>query len=177
MMALPWLILHQMRCTSYFNKSNLRSIYIKCPPSASPSLSWRARQCLTLRAEEALNLRVHTCVHGPAGGLHGEHIYHPSVRSIMQHLQAVNLQSPHHGPAAHRSCPAQTSLLSAMCWSSFLSAAMQVGFDPPAVSPRMAFLPFSLNQGVARLRRSLPIVSLTHASLVPDPSVSGLVLI
>ena len=49
---------------------------------------------------------------------------------------------------------------------------MHCELAPPAVSPRIPFLPFALSQAVASCRRSLPIVDETHAVDVPDPSES-----
>lgn len=79
---------------------------------------------------------------------------------------------PHHGPPPHHNQPVHTSALSAMYESMPVSAEMHWELAPPAVSPRMARLPLALSHAVASRSRSCPIVPDTHASDVPDPSLS-----
>lgn len=53
-----------------------------------------------------------------------------------------------------------------------MTAVLHWSLLPPANSPRRPFLLFSLSQLVAASRRSLPMVVLTQASLVPELSLS-----
>src|ERR1051326_3870287 len=53
-----------------------------------------------------------------------------------------------------------------------LIAVLHTSLLPPAYSPRMPCLPLALSQAVAAVRRSWPMVELTHVALVPEPSES-----